>query len=473
MTNNLPDTIIDRLVSFENLAHIPRTELQWLVEHGRYQVIEPGAIIAPKGKPVDYLFIILSGKVAIRVDRGAGPKLVAVWKAGDVTGMLPYSRMKAPPGNNIVEETSEAIVIDVAIFPEMINHCPVFTAYTVHSMIDRARKFNTSDLQDEKMISLGKLSAGLAHELNNPASATVRNIKMLIKGVANLDTASRNLGAAGLAKTQLDALENLCLQCLESVDMQTMSPIEKGEYQDQIADWIKHHKLNPALEIPLADTNITLKQLEELTTMIPGHALELTINWLTARFLADSLTLEIENATTRIHDVINAVKKFSYMDNLGEKGLVDIASGVMDTLSVLIAKTKAKNAEIILNIPPDVPKVYASGEDINQVWFCLLDNALDAIPDTGMITVSARRETDRVEVSIIDNGPGIPTDKLSKIFDPFYTTKAPGQGTGLGLDIARRLLRRYHGDIFVQSKPGRTEFCVNLLINEPGHSAKN
>lgn len=468
MTNKLPDTIIDRLSAFENLAHIPRTEFQWLVEHGSYQVIEPGAIIAPKGKPVDYMYIMLSGKVAIRVDRGAGPKLVAVWEAGDVTGMLPYSRMKAPPGNNIVEETSEAVVINVAKFPEMINHCPVFTAYTVHSMIDRARKFNTSDLQDEKMLALGRLSAGLAHELNNPASATVRNVKILLKGLSQLDLASRDLGAAGLSKAQLDKLEGLYVSCLEESEEITLSPLEKEAYQEQINEWINRHRLNSALEIPLADTNISLGQLEQLAEIIPGSALEQAVNWLTARLIADFMTMEIKNATTRIHDVINAVKRFSYMDNLGEKGFVDITSGIMDTISVLIAKTRAKNAEVILNIKPDLPPVYAKGEDLNQVWFSLLDNALDAIALSGQIFVDACVEMGRVVVRIVDDGPGIPAEIVAKIFDPFFTTKQPGQGTGLGLDIARRLLRRYNGDITVKSRPGKTEFCVSLIVSEPG-----
>jgi len=312
------------------------------------------------------------------------------------------------------------------------------------------------------------LSAGLAHELNNPASATVRNVKILLKGLSQLDLASRDLGAAGLSKAQLDKLEGLYVSCLEESEEITLSPLEKEAYQEQINEWINRHRLNSALEIPLADTNISLGQLEQLAEIIPENSLEQAVSWLTARLIADFMTMEIKNATTRIHDVINAVKRFSYMDNLGEKGFVDITSGIMDTISVLIAKTRAKNAEVILNIKPDLPPVYAKGEDLNQVWFSLLDNALDAIALSGQIFVDACVEMGRVVVRIVDDGPGIPAEIVAKIFDPFFTTKQPGQGTGLGLDIARRLLRRYNGDITVKSRPGKTEFCVSLIVSEPG-----
>ena len=453
--------LIDRLASLSNLAGIPRKELGWLVDHGHYAVYEVGTIVAPKGKPVNYLWIILSGKISIRVDRGVGPRLVTEWITGDVTGMLPYSRMSGPPGDNYIEQKAELLAIDVNLFPEMIHHCPSFTTYTVHCMLDRTRNFNTSDLQDEKMISLGKLSAGLAHELNNPASATVRDAKLMQdESLANLNAASRAFGATGLTEMQFSQVKNLCAKCLAKSDDLLLTPIQKADQQDEISDWLENHQINSDFAVPLADNSFTISHLKTLASVIPGDTLEVTLRWIVANCSTYSLAIEIEQAATQIYKVVNAVKKFTYMDNLVNKEIVDVASGIRDTINVLIAKTKSKNAVINLNIAENLPGVYANGSDLNQVWFSLVDNALDAISDSGRIQIEACSELNQLVVRIIDDGPGIASNEISKIFDPFFTTKPPGQGTGLGLDIARRLLRRYHGDISVHSQPGRTEFRV-------------
>jgi signal transduction histidine kinase len=467
MATDIATHIIDRLASLLKLNGIPQVELKWLVEHGSFDVYKVGTLIGPKDKRIDYLWIILSGKIAIRVDRGAGPRLVAEWQSGDVTGMLPYSRMKGPPGDNYIEQEAELLAIDVNLFPEMIHKCPSFTAYTVHTMLDRARNFNTSDLQDEKMISLGKLAAGLAHELNNPASVTVRDAKLLLDGLANGDAASRELSTAGLTDMQLSMIENIRKAFLTKSNGSLLSPIQKADHQDRITDWLEGNKLNPAFAMQLADTSITIQQLDELRRDIPCDMLDVALKWLISSCTTHSLAKEIENAATQIYKVVDAVMKFTYVGNLAEKEFVDVEPGIRDTISVLIAKTKSKNADITLELNADLPQVYANGSDLNQVWFSLLDNALDAISQSGKILIKACSELNRVVVRIVDDGPGIASDVTSRIFDPFYTTKAPGHGTGLGLDIARRLLRRYHGDISVHSRPGLTEFHVSLLAVKP------
>jgi len=459
--------LIDRLASLSSLSGIPRKELKWLAENGRFVVYEVGTVIGEKGKPVDDLWIIFSGKVTIRVDRGVGPRLVTEWGVGDVTGMLPYSRMKGPPGDNYIEEKAELLAIDVKLFPKMITQCPAFTTFTVHSMLDRTRNFNTSDLQDEKMISLGKLSAGLAHELNNPASATVRNAKLLVGDLNHMDEASRALGAAGLTNVQLTGIMNMRTECFSNAEDLLLSSIQKADHQDKINDWLICRKLDPAIAIPLSDTCITINQLEKLANAIPSDVLDVTLKWIAATCTTQALAKEIEHASIQVYKVVDAVKKFTYMDNLTGKELVDIESGIRDTMNVLVAKTKTKCACITLKIDENLSKVYANGSDLNQVWFSLLDNAIDAISESGNIRIEACSERERVMVRIVDDGPGIAPDNINKIFDPFFTSKPQGQGTGLGLEIARRLLRRYHGDISVNSQPGRTEFRVSLLSATP------
>ena len=458
----MAEDLIDRLASLPGLTAIPREELGWLVKHGRFGVYEAGKVIGPKGKQINYLWIILSGKIAVRVDRGVGPRLVTEWQSGDVSGMLPYSRMSGPPGDNYIEENAELLAIDVSHFPEMIGQCPQFTAYTVHSMLDRARNFNTSDLQDEKMISLGKLAAGLAHELNNPASATVRNASVLQKSLVNLNTVSRALGAARLTDQQSNIINNICTACLADTGQTPLSPMQKSDHQDKINDWLVRRHLGKDLDAALADTAITLTQLEQLAETLPEDKLELALKWIIASCKAQSLAGEIGHASTRIYKVVDAVKKFTFMDSPAETEFVNLNSSINDTLSILIAKAKSKNAKISFETESEIPDVYAKGSDLNQIWFSLLDNALDAVPESGNIHIKASYDRDRVVVHVIDDGPGIAADLIPKIFDPFFTTKPPGQGTGLGLDIARRLLRRYHADISVESRPGRTDFCISL-----------
>jgi signal transduction histidine kinase len=462
-----PDSLVDRLAALPNLEGIPRAELEWLAAHGNLEVHEAGAILAPRGKRIEKFWVILSGHVAVRVDRGAGPRRVMGWRTGEVSGMLPYSRMTGPPGHNFLEEAGELLAVHEKHFPEMIHRCPVFTAYTVHLMLDRARSFNTSDLQDEKMISLGKLAAGLAHELNNPASATVRGAKQLLAALAQTEAASRALGAAGLTAEQFEWLERMRSACLAQPGGTVLSPIQQADREDEISDWLERHELNPDRADSLADTAVTIDALDALADVTSGDTLDVVLRWIAAGCTTHSLASDIEQAATRIHELVGAVKRFTYMDNLAGPEPVEVEAGLRDTLRVLAAKAKSKGATITLDLAADLPTVYATGSELNQVWLNLIDNALDAIPASGHVNINARTELGRVVVSVIDDGPGIPPEVVPRIFDPFFTTKPPGQGTGLGLDIARRLLRRYQGDIAVHPHQDGTEFRVTLAAEKP------
>jgi signal transduction histidine kinase len=465
--------LVDRLAALPNLEGIPRAELEWLVAHGNLEVHEAGAVLAPQGKRIEKLWVILSGHVAVRVDRGAGPRRVMGWRTGEVSGMLPYSRMTGPPGHNFLEETGELLAVHEQHFPEMIRRCPVFTTYTVHLMLDRARSFNTSDLQDEKMISLGKMAAGLAHELNNPASAMVRGAKQLSAGLAAAEAAAHALGAAGLTDELFASIEQVRSVCLAQPVGAVLSPIQQADREDEIADWLVRHQLDPDHAEPLAGTAITIDALDKLADATSGDTLVAALRWIAAGCATHSLASDIEQAATRIYELVAAVKRFTYMDNLAGPEPVDVEAGLRDTLKVLAAKAKSKGAAIKLDVAPDLSRVFATGSELNQVWLNLIDNALYAIPESGHIDISARNELNRVVVRVVDDGTGISPDVISNIFDLFFTTKPPGQGTGLGLDIARRLLRRYHGDIAVESRPGRTEFRVTLAAENPAPTEVN
>jgi signal transduction histidine kinase len=455
-------SVLDRLAELPTMRDMPRDELVWLVEHAEVEIHEPGSMVAPGGEPVEKLFVLLSGRIAIRVDRGSGPRLVMTWRTGEVTGMLPYSRMTGPPGHNVAEEPTELIAVHTRHFPEMVSKCPKFTAFTVHVMLDRARSFSASHLQDEKMISLGRLAAGLAHEINNPASAVVRNAKLLLQGLADVDDAARAFGGAKLSPEQLARITAVRDACQAEPGGEVLSALALAAREDSITEWLSQHDQDVAHVIPLADTAISVEDLDALTANTPPGTLDAVLRWIASGCATNALAQDIESAATRIHKLVAAVKKFTYMDNLSAEDSVEVEPGLRDTVRVVASKARAKGVSIELDVEPDLPLVPASGGELNQVWLNLIDNALDAVPEAGKVRVEARRALDRVLVSVIDDGPGIPEDVMPKIFDPFFTTKPPGQGTGLGLELTRRLLLRFRGDLTVESVPGRTEFRVSL-----------
>ncbi|MGH7690079.1 MAG: sensor histidine kinase, partial [Gemmatimonadaceae bacterium] len=331
----------------------------------------------------------------------------------------------------------------------------------------RARSFKTSDLHDEKLVSLGKLAAGLAHEINNPASATVRGAKQLRTLLAEADAAGRALGAAGLTDEMLRAVEQTRDACLAHIDGAMRSPIEQADWEDAIAEWLAAHNADPAHAGPLAETAATIAGLDALARLMPAPVLDAALHWIAAGCATQALARDIEHSAMRIHDLVAAVKRFTYMDTATGPEPVDVTVGLRDTIRVLAAKARDRSATVTLDIAPDLPRAHGIGSELNQVWLNLLDNALDAVPPSGHVTLSGRLEHDRVVVRVIDDGPGIAPDILPRIFDPFFTTKPPGQGTGLGLEIADQLVRQSNGDITVQSHPGHTEFRVSLAAEQP------
>jgi signal transduction histidine kinase len=454
--------LLTRLAQHRSLGSAPTGEHAWLVAHGEPQRYEVGDVVTAKGTPALRLLVVLEGHLVIRMDRGAGAHKIFEWKAGDVGGVMPYSRGASPPNDVVAEAVTEMLTVAKELFPEMIRECPNITATLVHAMIDRARQFTSSDLRDEKLISLGKLASGLAHELNNPASAVVRSATMLAKSLDTAETAARRLGAAHLTGAQLTAIDGIRSLCAAPPAPEAQSAVARADREDVIAEWLAEHDANEMCAGPLAETPITVAELDSLAATVGGDALDATLRWLSAGCQVRALSREIETAATRIHGLVAAVKGFSYMDRAPTAEAVDIRRGIADTLTMLGAKIRGKSLEVSVDLPDDLPPAHGVGAELNQVWMNLIDNALDAAPANGHVTVAARRDHDHVTVRVIDDGPGIPAEIKGRIFDPFFTTKGVGKGTGLGLDIVRRLLQRGEGEIAVESVPGRTEFQVRL-----------
>jgi signal transduction histidine kinase len=458
--------LIDRLAEHNTLGAAPREELTWLAEHGTLRHLEAGEVLSHKGVQVEGLYVVLSGHVTLSVDRGSGPQKIIEWQAGEVSGILPYSRLTSPPGDAVAQEPTEILALPREQLRAMTQECFVVTSILVHTMIDRARLFTSSDLLNEKMISLGKLSAGLAHELNNPASAIERSATLLEDRLGEAETTTHALGIARLSDTQIAAVDAIRNTCLAKAPEGVRSPVQQAEREEAIADWLADHGLDTAEAEALADTPVTIKALDQLAVVVQGPALDVVLRWAAAGCAVRSLASEIQEAAMRITGLVTAIKGFTHMDQAMVAEPVDLASSLSNTVTVLRAKARQKSAAVAIELEAGLPRVRGFAGELNQVWGNLIDNALDAVADGGHVEVKARREGERVVVFVIDDGPGIPTPIRERIFDPFFTTKPMGQGTGLGLDIVRRLVRHNDGSIDVDSRPGRTEFRVAVPVDE-------
>ncbi len=454
--------VLERLMAHRALDKVPREELEWLVAHGTLERLEPGRMIARKGQPVEALYVILAGHVVHMTDQGGTWRKAMDWHAGDVTGQLPYSRLVKAPGNSVIEETADIFCVPQEHLPALPIDCPNLTAALVHVMVDRARAFKVSDLQVEKMASLGKLAAGLAHELNNPASAAARSAQLVSQALAESEEASRALGAAALDDGALALVERVRAACGNGPAAGVLSPLDRADREEALVEWLLDHGADDDLAAPLAETAVTFAHLDELAESVSEDQLHAALRWIAAGCTVRGLARDIERAASRVHELVSAVKGFTYMDHAPSPEPVDVGRGIGDTLAVMGAKARGRSVTLQVDAPADLPRIRGFGGELNQVWANLIDNALDAVQEGGHVTVTARAEGDKVVVRVTDDGSGIPPEVKSRIFDPFFTTKPVGKGTGLGLDIVRRLVDRNDGSIEVESRPGRTEFRVTL-----------
>ena len=464
----MPDPdLVRRFQAHRTIGSAPIEQLKWLAARSSVFLIQPGGTIMEIGEPIRALFVLLTGHTVIRVNRGGGSRKLMEWFGGDVSGVLPYSRLGAPPGRVTAEEPTELAMVSSEHFPEMIVQCPDLTAIFVHVMLDRARRFTKADLHDEKMLALGRLSAGLAHELNNPASAVARSAKELRGGLAELEASALALGAVGLSSDQLAVIAKVRGQCEMTGRHVELSPLERADREEAVAEWLARRGIRADVAESVADTPLSVENLEPLAQVLDNDALGFALHSLGAGHRVRALASELQTAADRIHALVAAVKGFTHMDQSDVPKPVSIGQGLADTITMLRSKFKARSVMVTLSVPEDLPPVEGFGGELNQVWQNLIDNAIDAAQESGKVEVTAARKDGSVVVCIVDDGDGIPPERAERLFEPFYTTKPQGQGTGLGLDIARRLVQQHDGHIEFHSRKGRTEFRVTLPLKAP------
>ena len=456
------DEVMEKLSAHRAIGGAPRAELEWLAEHGQLVRLRAGELMGAPGMEVNELIILLTGRITVYQNRHGSRRKLAEWHAGEVSGVFPYSRLRTGTSDVVAEVDSDVFVVMRDQLLGLARECPVITETLVHAMVDRARMFTSTDWQDEKMMSLGKLSAGLAHELNNPASAASRSATSLTDAITQLAASSRVLEAARLNDEQLARLESFRAAC--AVEAARLSPIDRSDREEEITEWLDGHDIDDASAEALADAGVSTALLDQLAGVIQGDALAATIRWSAAYRSACSLATDVKRATSRIYELVSAVKRFTYMDRAAGAEPFDVAAGLRDTVLLHSAKAREKSARVTIEIADDLPRIPAFGAELNQVWSNLIDNALDAVSQGGHVDVRAARESDTVVVTVVDDGAGVPEEIRAKIFDPFFTTKPVGRGTGLGLDIVRRVVEHHRARIEFASANGggRTEFKVIL-----------
>ena len=462
--------LVNILVNHRTLGKAPLEELTWVAEHGVLIHLEPGAVVGKQGEIVDSLYIVFSGRLSTYVSRGIGKRKVFEWTGGDVTGLLPFSRLTISQGETVVDEPTDALSLSRNDLPELTRNCYEVTAIMVHAMTDRTRRFTSSALRDEKLISLGKLASGLAHELNNPASAAIRDAKSLAEALRAAEEAARDLAGAGLTAEQLKELDEV-RAILVTSGRPHLSGLALADREETVAGWLRGHDIHSVQPEELARTPITIEALDRLARTLQGESLTAGLRWIAGGASARSIAYDIDRAATRIHALVTSVKGFTHMDRAPVAEPVDIHRGLEDTIAMLDGKAEKKSVAITLTVSRDLPAIQGVGVEINQIWMNLIDNALDAAPDRGHVDVTATQQGTYALVRVVDDGDGIPPDIQERIFDPFFTTKSVGEGTGLGLDIVRRIVDSHRAEIYVESRPGRTEFRVKFPL--PGNNSGN
>ncbi|HSM50243.1 MAG TPA: cyclic nucleotide-binding domain-containing protein, partial [Thermoanaerobaculia bacterium] len=308
------ETLLERLLAHRTLAAAPADQLAWLATHGWLARFPAGVTLVRTGEPIRELYVVLSGRFDIRVPRESGPRRVMEWRGGDVGGLIPYSRMRVSPGETRTDEPTELLVLGEERFPELIRQCHELTAILVHAMLDRARHFRASDLHDEKLASLGRLAAGLAHELNNPASAAARSAELLLARLPATEAAFRALGAERLAPGEMAAFAELCARCLAEGPPSSRSPLEQAEREEELGAWLARHGLGREVAESLAETGLDLAALDAVAAAISGPALGTALAALAAACGTRRLAADVARAATRVHGLVAAVTGFTYMD---------------------------------------------------------------------------------------------------------------------------------------------------------------
>ncbi|HEX6507517.1 MAG TPA: ATP-binding protein [Chloroflexota bacterium] len=447
-------------------------QVYWLVAHSTVVSLEPGEYALTETQQPDALWVLLSGEW--RLSRTVSGRDVAVSTSstpGVWAGWLPIFDERIALDVRARRASRLLRIPSVAVQHMLVSGYPI-ASHLISGIYDGVQTLMMQTRQQEKMIALGKLSAGLAHELNNPASAARRAAAELRRVLSDEQDAALLLATAGRSPSEAAALTNGLKDLGRELEerratAERLDPLAYSDREDTLAAWLDDHGVSKSYDAAgtLVDAGVDVAWLEDVAQSVPPEALQAVLRSIIVTATAGALVDQVERSTMRVCDLVAAIKSYSYMDQASLQD-VDVHEGLESTLTMLGHKLQP-GITIVRDFDQSLPRIRASGSDLNQVWTNLIDNAIDAMDGTGELHLVTRREADDVVVEIGDDGHGIPPDVQARIFEPFFTTKDVGQGSGLGLDITYRIVvTQHHGDITARSTPGDTVFSVRLPITD-------
>ena len=437
------------------------------VERGSEVRLQPGDYIKKAGDPPDGFYVVIEGQIEWTSKVRQQDVFVQNLEAGEFWGHELLLTEKPYPVSGRALTPVRLYVLETDDFWRMLADCPSILRTLVAILVDRWGNLGVAEQQHAKLISLGTMAAGLAHELNNPAAAVGRSAQEAREAFRISSARAVKLGALEMTPEERLVVAGLPEEAAARVENAgELDSIERSDLEDEVALWLEDRGVAEAWDLSptLVGAGLDARWLDDLEGRLPESSIGAVVAWLASEVAGDELLREITYASTRISELVGAVKSYSHMDKAPSKE-VDVHAGLDSTLILLGHKLKKGDVEVVRDYEKDLPHVCGHAGELNQVWTNLLDNAIDAVDGHGRITLRTASENGRVLVEISDDGPGIPEDVRERIFEPFYTTKDVGEGTGLGLDISHRVIVEDHkGDIRVLSEPGDTRFQVRLPI---------
>jgi signal transduction histidine kinase len=462
---------VDELRTLFLFEKLSEDQLQWLCERGHVELIEPGTVYA-EGAPATCFYVLLEGTVVL--SRRVGADDIEVGRTstrGVYTGAFTAYLGEAVPqvyNNSVrVTEPSRFFVLDAEVFAELMHDWFPMAVHLLEGLFFGNRNAQAAIGQRERLLALGSLSAGLTHELNNPAAAAVRATSSLRERVAGMRHKLGMIAGGKWDRTMLQTLIRLQEEAAERVPKAAaLSPLEASDQEDAITDWLDSHKVRDGWDMAptFVAAGLDVAWLDRVEATVDPGCLEAALRWLNYTVDTELLMNEIEDSTTRISTLVGAAKQYSQLDRAPYQ-VVDVHELVDSTLLMLSGKIPP-GIEVVKEYNRSLPQIPAYAAELNQVWTNLIDNAVSAMNGTGTLTVrTGKVREDEVFVEFGDTGPGVPPEIKDRIFEPFFTTKPVGEGTGLGLDISWRIVvKKHHGDLSLESSPGDTRFRVRLPV---------
>ena len=462
---------IEELKKIIALDGLPEEHLRWILERSELREYEDGELVTRTGDSTDFLWFLLEGKLAFYMDVQGTLVYYLTFdndkSSGGISGLLPHSRMTTSPGSSFSVGNLRVLLLHKKYFLELEQLNPNFIQRLIGYMTERARAFATVQLQREKVSALGKLSAGIAHELNNPAAAINRIAAELKKRLNSNYELTSELVANNVKSELIENLRALAKQ-KESIQSKPLTAMQRMEKEDEISDWFSDNRLKEDRQMSetFSEFGFSTADLENIRAGVNNSAFIDLLRWLENVLISGRLITDLEDASGRISHLVGAIKSHVHMDRTNDVQRTNIHTDIENTLTLLGYKLRDKNITVNKVFCGDMPLIDAYIGELNQVWTNMIDNAIDAVDKYGELSIETSCSKKEVTVRIIDNGSGISKEIVSRIFDPFFTTKKVGQGTGIGLDIVKRIIDRHRGEIKVNSVPGRTEFVVCIPITQ-------